>query len=97
MQKKLYLKRMVLLTSGGRGTSDQVVQLHQVNSPPPAGQPFEMAVHVDSVAGTIEVRVGDDGPYLFRAPIALPSVAHVGVYAKNGRMVVENAVVEQLP
>jgi hypothetical protein len=95
--RKLHLKRMVLLTKGNAGTSDQGVAVRELAAPPPSDAPFEIAVHVDPAGGTIDVTVAGDGPHRFEAPIALPANGHVGVYAKNGRMLVEDAVVELVP
>jgi hypothetical protein len=92
---RLCLKRMAL--GKGGGVSDFVLAFVELKAPPPSDQPFEIAVHVDTAASTIDVTVGADGPHTFRVPIAMPAVGHVGVYAKNGRLVVENAVVELLP
>ena len=84
------------MTLGPGGVSD--VGLTQVNlrAPPPLGTPFDMVVHVNSPT-EIEVTVGDDGPYPFRLPLDLPAVGYAGVYAKYGRVVVENAIVEIVP
>lgn len=90
---KLYLKRIV---KGVSGTNEVNVALLNLREPPTPGQPFDFVAHV-SPNGEIEVTVGEDGPYPFTAPLALPAVAYVGIYVKNGRLLVEDAVTEILP
>jgi hypothetical protein len=92
---KLVLRRLNL-SSGGGVTDVAVAQLKLAAPLPPPGEAVEVVVHV-TPGGEVEVTVGDDGPYPFQLPLALPAVGHVGVYAKYGRLVVEDAVVELYP
>lgn len=91
---KLWLKRIVFGTGGG--VSDTNVAFLKLDSVPAVDQPFEFTAHV-TPAGSIEIEIGADGPYLFQAPLAIPAVGHVGVYVKYGELLVENAVIEILP
>lgn len=91
---KLWLKRILFGT--GTGVSDTNVAFLKLPAVPPPDQPFEFTVHV-TPAGSIEVKIGDDGPYPFQAPLAIPAIGYVGVYVKYGDLLVENAVIEVLP
>lgn len=91
---KLWLKRIVYGTGGG--VSDTNVAYLKLDSTPPLDEAFEFSAHV-TPAGSIEIMIGKDGPYLFQAPLAIPAVGHVGVYVKYGELLVENAVIEILP
>lgn len=90
---KLWLKRIVM---GNGGVSDTNVSYLKLSAVPPADQPFDFVAKV-APSGAIEVTVGEDGPFLFQAPLAIPGVGHVGVYVKYGELLLENAVVEILP
>ena len=91
---RLFLKRATIAKGGG--VSDTAITFVELKTPPPVGQPFDIVAHV-LPEGSVEVTVGDEGPYPFRLPFAPPSVGHVGVYVKSGRLVLERAVVEILP
>jgi tetratricopeptide (TPR) repeat protein len=94
---KLWLKRLLLLNRGeGVGVSDTNVSYIALANPPALDQAFDFLARV-SPSGVIEVTVDGDGPHLFQAPLAIPAVGYVGVYVKNGSLLVENAVVEVLP
>jgi tetratricopeptide (TPR) repeat protein len=90
---RLLLKLNAL--SGG-GTSDVPVTAINLKQPPPVDKPFDLVVRVLPL-GQIEVSVNGEGPYPLLLPVALPTVGHVGVFVKNGRLVLENAVVEVFP
>ncbi len=91
---KLWLKRILFGT--GTGVSDTNVAFLNLPSVPPPDQPFEFSAHV-TPAGSIEIKIGEDGPYPFQAPLAIPAIGYVGVYVKYGDILVENAVIEVLP
>jgi hypothetical protein len=90
---KLWLKRIVM---GNGGVSDTNVSYLKLSAVPPADKPFDFVAKV-APSGAIEVTVGEDGPFLFQAPLAIPGVGHVGVYVKYGELLLENALVEILP
>ena len=90
--------RLLLKLNAFSGGSAGDVALTAVNlkQAPPIDKPIDLSVHV-LPAGQLEVSVNGEGPYPFLLPVALPAVGHVGVFVKNGRMVLENAVVEVFP
>lgn len=90
----LRLKRMNLGVGGG--VTDKSFDFVALKQKPPVDQPFELTVHVFP-EGNIEVTVNGEGPYPFKLPLALPAVGHAGVYVKDGRCIVEDALIEILP
>ena len=84
------------ITVGGGGTSDKAIAWSDLSAPLEAGEPLELAVRVFP-DGRIVVRAGEREPVEFQAPLALPSKGFAGIYAKDGRTVLENALVEVFP
>ncbi|MCC7014651.1 MAG: hypothetical protein IT454_18970 [Planctomycetes bacterium] len=91
---RLMLKRMLLGKTGG--VTDVGLTTVNLQKPPPLGQPFDFVAHL-LPEGKVEVTIDGDGPYPFQLPLTPPAVGLVGVYVKNGRLRVENAVIEILP
>ena len=91
---KLVLRRM--LVSAGGGAKDEGVSVINLKNPPAMEQPFDLKVHV-FLSGDIEVSVGDEGQFPLHLPLTLPTTGYVGVYVKNGSLLVENPIVEIMP
>ena len=89
----LMMKRLVL--SGG-GVVE--VNLRSIRPTPPvrADERIELGVHV-TPDGHVSVTLGDRDPVPFSMPLAVPAVGHVGLYVKDGRIALEDLVVELLP
>jgi hypothetical protein len=84
------------ITVAGGGTSDKAIAWSDLSAPLQPGEPLELAVRVFP-DGRILVRAGEREPVEFQAPLALPSKGFAGIYAKDGRTVLENALVEVFP
>ncbi len=90
----LVLRRNIVGPKGG--ASDEPLKTIKLKSPPEMDKPFDIKIHVFA-NGELEVSVGAEGPFPLTAPLELPATGNVGVFVKNGELVVENLIVEIVP
>jgi len=89
----LMMKRIVL---AGGGVVEVALDSTRPLPPVRADERIELGVHV-TPDGHLSVTLGDRDPVPFTMPLAVPAVGHVGLYVKDGRIALEDLVVEMLP
>ncbi len=93
-QGRLGLKRAVL--GSGGDVTDVGLDFRRLDPGPAAEEPLELLVRV-LPEGRVRVTLGERTSEEFVLPLALPASGHVGLYVKDGRCVLEGAVVETFP
>jgi len=80
----------------GGGARPRRVQTFYPDEPVAQDESPDVRVRVFA-DGRAELQLGEREPFEFKLPDGLPVERHVGVYAKNGTLVLESPVVEQYP
>ena len=70
--------------------------IFRLEQPVPEGVPVPIAVHLRP-GEKMQIRIGDNDVIEARLPTDVPRTRHAGVYVRDGRMVVRDAVVEIYP
>jgi tetratricopeptide (TPR) repeat protein len=91
---RLNLKRLVF--GSGGGVTDTTTATVKLANPPKIGEPFDFCARVFP-DNSIEVMVGEQGPFPLRLPIARTQRTHAGIYVKYGSIALDNPVVEVFP